>query len=223
MAPYFDSSKLPELYKKHYSALAVMGEPRRELDILRVELEEKVEKLESILAENKQQSVITSKNINFLVSENRQFNERAKILETESRLQQLEFKDKTRQLEDQISELRQDLLQINNSGLRILPSRIVVTGEAKLVEYEKLGYVIEGELPPESPKNSVIDETWELPDGRIMGVGDKIVASIKKNGSIEMRGNPDTLNDVKRELVTYGVNLEKIEQGKRYLLKKKQF
>ena len=182
----------------------------------------KVEELESIIAENRQLSDSTYKNVDYLLTENRMFNERVKALETESRLQQLEFKEKMRQHEAQIDELRQGLMLVSASGLRVLPSRVVVTGEVQLEEYLNLGYVVEEELSPESPKSGVVDEIWELPDGRIMGEGDKFFALLKNDESVEMRGASDTLNDVERELVKYGVNVDEVERGKRYLLKKKQ-
>ncbi len=180
----------------------------------------KVEELESIIAENKQQSLIINDNINFLVSENRQFKERVKALETESRLQQLEFKEKTRQLETQIDNLRQGLMQVTVSGIRVLPSRVMVTGETQLEEYLKQGYEVEAELPPESSKQSVSDEIWETPSGDVLGEGEKVYASINQNG-IELRGNPNQLKDIEEELVKLGVTLDKMESEKRYLLHKK--
>jgi hypothetical protein len=180
----------------------------------------KVEELESRLAENKQQSEITSDNINFLVSENRQFNERVRVLETESRIQQLEFKEKTRQLEAQIDDLRQGLMQVTGSGLRVLPSQVVVTGGVQLEEYLNQGYEVEAELPPESPKQSISDEEWETSSGDILGKGEKVYASIKK-GVIEMRGNPNQLDDIEAEMVKLGVCLDKVVQERRFLLRKR--
>ena len=162
----------------------------------------KVEELESILAENKQQSVITNDNINFLVSENRQFNERVRILETESRLLKLELKDKTRQFEAQIDDLRQDLMQITSSGLKILPSSIVVWGESQLEKYMKLGYEVEEELQPEHARV-------------VYGV-------IDNKGILEMSGAIAT-KDIKRDVVNLGVSEDNIVVRKQYLLKKKQF
>ena len=64
----------------------------------------KVEELESIIAENRQLTDSTHKNVDYLLTENRLFNDRVKALEMESRLQQLEFKEKTRQLETRLVE-----------------------------------------------------------------------------------------------------------------------
>lgn len=64
----------------------------------------KVEELESIIAENKQLSDNTYKNVDYLLTENRLFNDRVKALETDSRLQQLEFKENTRQFETRLVE-----------------------------------------------------------------------------------------------------------------------
>jgi len=103
---------------------------------------------------------------------------------------------------------------------KYLRARVVVTGKVQLEEYMDLGYVIEEELSPESPKSGVVDEVWESPSGRIMGEGDKYFALIKNDDSVEMRGSPDTLNDIERKLVKHGVHVDKVEPGRRYLLRK---
>jgi integrase len=185
----------------------------------------KVEELESRLAENQQQTTQVNMNINFLLTENRELKDKMRTIENEARLQKLEFEsqvNKTNRLESEIGELRQNLMMITSAGLRIMPSRIIVTGEAKLDEYENLGYELEEELSPESPNRSIIDEEWELPDGHVLGKGDKVYASINQNGTVEMRGNPNLLNDVEKELVEMGISLDKIGSGPRYLLRKKK-
>ncbi len=57
-----------------------------------------------------------------------------------------------------------------------------------------------------------------MPDGKTMGKGEKVYAVIGNDGSVEMRGAP---SEVEQSLVKMGVNLKKVDSGKRYLLRKK--
>ena len=68
----------------------------------------KVEELESKLAENKQESHAINQNVNYLVNENRGLTDRVRLLENESRLQKLEFKNLLRETRERLeSELNQ--------------------------------------------------------------------------------------------------------------------
>lgn len=76
----------------------------------------KVEELESLLAENKQESSLMGKNVNYLVSENRELKDRVRSLEQESRLLKLELDSNMRKLESQIDEIRSVVFLIGNDG-----------------------------------------------------------------------------------------------------------
>ena len=97
----------------------------------------------------------------------------------------------------------------------------LIVNESHLAEYLKQGYEWVRELGTEKRKETVSDEIWKMPNGETISRGEKIYAEINQNGTIEIRGSPSTLNEIEDELAQLGVRLEKIEQGKRYLLKKK--
>ncbi|MCW4020284.1 MAG: hypothetical protein NWF14_03530 [Candidatus Bathyarchaeota archaeon] len=97
---------------------------------------------------------------------------------------------------------------------------LVVTGDDALLEYVKNGWTLDRELEPEAPKKSVGDEDWVLPSGETVSARDKIAAFIDKEGSIELRGKPEELDEITAQLQDLGVVMESKTPPKRYLLKK---
>ncbi len=61
-----------------------------------------------------------------------------------------------------------------------------------------------------------------MPNGRVLGNGEKVYAHVNEDGSVELRGNPYQLNGVEEELVELGLSLDKVDSGPRYLLRKKR-
>ena len=88
----------------------------------------KVEELESLLAENKQESSLMGKNVNYLVTENRELKDRVRSLEQESRLLKLELDSNMRKLESQIDEVRSVVFLIGNDGT------VHAEGDSKIVD-----------------------------------------------------------------------------------------
>jgi len=84
----------------------------------------------------------------------------------------------------------------------------------------KNGWTLERELEPEAPKRSVDDEHWVLPSGETITARDKIAAFIDKEGSMELRGKPEELDEITAQLRDLGVVMEPKKPPKRYLLKK---
>ena len=128
---------------------------------------------------------------------------------------------------------------ISDSGIAVMPSKseqkkirdehdlshgdyVIVSSAEKVAEYLQSGWEWRGAISPESPKADVDDEKWELPEGVTLSNGDKFYAFVKEDGTVEMRGNPSTLNGIEEELLQQGIQMSKIEPGPRYLLKKKK-
>ncbi|TFH25497.1 hypothetical protein E4G67_00945 [Candidatus Bathyarchaeota archaeon] len=97
-----------------------------------------------------------------------------------------------------------------------------IVDESHLTDYLKQGYEWVSELGAEEPKDSVKDETWAMSDGQVIEAGkEKVYGTVNNDGVLELRGDPTALNEIEKEMLTLGVETQKVEPGKRYLLRKK--
>jgi hypothetical protein len=71
----------------------------------------------------------------------------------------------------------------------------------------------------EAPKNTVSDEVWTLLNGEKMGEDDKFFASIHEDGTVDLRGSPNGLDEVLKNLAELGIQITEKKLPKRFKLR----
>jgi len=110
---------------------------------------------------------------------------------------------------------REELNVPPNSG-----KLIVVTGNKNLEKYLEQGWTYLRKLEPKPAKEYVGEQILVTPDGKVYAGENKIVAVMGEDGTFEIWGNPDELDELFVKLEKYGVEVQSIEKKTRFLLKK---
>jgi len=136
---------------------------------------------------------------------------------------------------DHAETVEDGLRQIARSGISILHSpeagrnlrrqhnirhdEIIVEGNGMLSQHLSNGFSFVEELSLEGPKNTVLDEVWTLSNGDTIGEGEKIFASIHKNGTVDLRGCPQDLDELVKNLAELGIEITEKKLPRRFKLR----